>query len=103
MKFVLPALLIAAFIGAACPGADARPVRYHYLHRHLVSPARIGVVPEALLTNRYGDIILDGTTGFHRSDWGVMVPDSEPPSVVATGRATGTGPGASGLPGRNWQ
>ena len=96
------ALLLLATAGSAV--AEARPAHHRHHHaRHLVGPGRIGVMHDVLINNRLGDEIIDGTTGFHRSDWGVMVPDSEPQSFVATGRASGSGLGASGLPGRNWQ
>lgn len=85
----------AACLGLASP-ALARHVHYRGSH-----PDReVGVMRDVLLANPYGDVIIDGSTGFHRSDAGVMVPDSEPPSFVAVGRASRSGlGGASGLPG----
>ncbi len=92
----------AAYCLMAATPAMARHAHrhYHYHHRH---HARAHVIPDVLVANPYGDVIVDGKTGFHRSDWGIMVPDSEPQSFVATGRASGSGFGASGIPGQNWQ
>lgn len=98
MKLGSAALLAAAAcLGLASP-ALARHV--HYRGSHAYQDQEIGVMRDVLLANPYGDVIIDGSTGFHRSDAGVMVPDSEPPSFVAVGRASRSGlGGASGLPG----
>ena len=79
-------------------GADA-PVRYHHGRHHR---AVDGAYHGDYVTLGYGETIISGKTGQHRSIIsGVMVPDSEPPDFVLTGRATGTGPGANGFPGSN--
>ena len=90
-------LAAAALLVLASP-ALAR--RVHHQARHHYPETRIGLMPDVLLANRYGDVIVDGSSGFHRSDAGIMVPDTDPPSFVAVGRASRSGlGGASGLPG----
>ncbi len=105
MRRVSLCVIAAAACMAATAPASARHHVHHRYHRHLTSlHARPGVIPDVLVANPYGDVIIDGKTGFHRSDLGVMVPDSEPQSFVATGRASRTFiGGANGLPGRNYQ
>ena len=81
---------------AAAGAADARPRHHHghrsqYAHRQGGYPVTIG----------YDDRIISGRTGLHRSDFGVMVPDGTSPNFVLTGRRSGSGLGASGLPGSN--
>lgn len=64
---------------------------YRHHHRHAGYPVTIG----------YGETIVSGRTGLHRSDFGVMVPDGTEPNFVLSGRRSGTGLGANGLPGSN--
>ena len=59
------------------------------------------MTPRYPVTIGYGDTIISGRTGLHRSDWGKMVPDGTAPNFVLTGRRSGSGLGANGLPGRN--
>lgn len=76
---------------------DAAPVHYHRDRHH----RRIDGV-DRYVTLGYGETVISGRTGQHRSIVsGVMVPDSTPPDFVLTGRATGSGPGANGVPGSN--
>lgn len=93
----------AIVLAAAALLVFASPVLARRVHTHARHPypeARIGVMRDVLLANRYGDVIIDGSSDFHRSDAGVMVPNTDPPSFVAVGRASRSGlGGASGLPG----
>ena len=97
MKLGSAVVLAAAACLVLASSALARHVHYRsHPHRE----AHLGVMPDVLLANPYGDVIVNGSTGFHRSDAGIMVPDSEPPSFVAVGRASRSGlRGASGVPG----
>lgn len=98
MKFGSAVVLAAAACLVLASPALAR--RVHYRGVKADQTARLGVMPDVLLANPYGDVIINGSTGFHRSDAGVMVPDSDPPSFVAVGRASRSGlGGANGLPG----
>ena len=93
------AIVLAA---AACLllASPALARRMHYHRSQASRDARLGVMPDVLIANPYGDVIVDGSSGYHRSDAGTMVPDSDPPSVVAVGRASRSGlGGANGLPG----
>lgn len=45
----------------------------------------IGGRLEILGRTSFGDTIISGRIGFHRSDFGVMVPDSEGPNFVRSG------------------
>ena len=77
-------------------GVDAP--RHHHRTRH----HRFHGVDRGFVTLGYGDTIISGRTGQHRSIVsGMMVPDSDPPDFVLTGRAAGSGPGANGFPGSN--
>lgn len=90
-------LAAAACLLLAAP-ASARRIRHHVAHAF--HDAQPGVMRDVLVANPYGDVIIDGSSGFHRSDVGTMVPDTDPPSVVAVGRASRSGlGGANGLPG----
>ncbi len=92
------AIVVAAACLVLAAPALARPV--HYRGAQPDHDARLGVMPDVLFANPYGDVIIDGSSGFHRSDAGIMVPDSEPASIVAVGRASRSGlGGASGVPG----
>lgn len=92
-------LAAATCLGMASPAL----ARHHRSHHRVAHHVRRGVIPDVLVANPYGDVIVDGKTGYHRSTFGVMVPDTAPASFIATGRASGTGLGANGLPGSNWQ
>lgn len=93
-----PAIVLAAACLLLASPALARRVHDH--GSHVYDGTRLGVMPDVLFANPYGDVIIDGSSGFHRSDAGVMVPDTEPLSVVAVGRASRSGlGGASGVPG----
>lgn len=78
------------------------PGHHHRVRHHRARHHRFHGVDRGFVTLGYGDTIISGRTGQHRSIVsGVMVPDSDPPDVVLTGRATGSGPGANGFPGSN--
>ena len=64
-------------------------------HRHHV---RIRRVVHAYRRS-YGDVIVTHGSGMHRSDFGMMVPDSTGPNFIASGRKSRSGVGgASGIP-----
>ncbi len=93
-------ILVAAGLCCVTAGAaEARPRHHHYRHhRYGVVRTRRSGYP---VTIGYGDTIISGKTGFHRSDFGVMVPDGTSPNFVLSGRRQGSGLGANGLPGSN--
>ncbi|WP_131113604.1 hypothetical protein [Lichenihabitans psoromatis] len=74
--------------------------RHHGFGRHYVARPPVSETrrPDYLGTNTLGDAIITGSIGVHRSDFGVMVPDSDGPNMIASGRAKGSGFGADGLP-----
>ena len=78
--------------------AEARMRHHHHVyHHHYARPLRSGYP----VTIGYGDTIISGKTGLHRSDFGTMVPDGTGSNFVLTGRRSGSGLGANGLPGSN--
>lgn len=92
------ALTALTSTGALAAGHHHRHHRVH--HRHVRHVAYYGA-HHGGYTIGYGDTIISGKTGFHRGDLGGMVPDTNPPDFVLSGRARGSGIGANGLPGSN--
>lgn len=91
-----PALAQVTYVPLA-PGLGGDAPVYSHVNRH-----HRGVADRGYVTLGYGETIISGRTGQHRSILsGRMVPDTEPPDFVLTGRASGSGPGANGFPGSN--
>ena len=106
-RFTMGLAAMTALVFASPAVAHGRYYHHHHRYRHVGyhrhSSEYTGVMRDVLVANPYGDVIVDGQTGLHRSDLGVMVPNSAPPSFVATGRASRSGVGgASGIPGQNF-
>lgn len=96
-------LLLALACGVLAIGpASARAHRHHRVHygRRTDVPT-FGNRREVLETNRLGDRIISGRIGVHRDILSEsMVPDSEGPGFIATGRDSRSGVGgANGAPG----
>jgi len=86
-------VLAASCLAMAAP-ASARSVHHHhhyyhhhYFHHHHVLRERYdpGYHDQVIGHTRSGDAIISGGIGFHRSDFGVMVPDSDGPNFIQSG------------------
>jgi hypothetical protein len=85
-------LLAASCLAMAAP-ASARSIHHHhyrhYLHDHhhhvVLDRYDPGYRDQVIGRTRSGDTIISGGIGFHRSDFGVMVPDSEGPNFIQSG------------------
>lgn len=99
--------ILAAVLGLAATGpASARP--YHAHHRHYPRYGRgypdvptFGGRRDVLETSRSGNRLITGRIGLHQNHLsGDMVPDSDGPDLILSGRASRTGvSGANGFPG----
>ncbi len=100
-----PSLLLLALATGALAASPAS-ARVHHRH-HLVRANRGLDVPtfgnrrDVLETNRLGDHIISGRIGLHHDPiTNAMVPDSDGPGFIATGRESRGGvAGANGVPG----
>ena len=98
---VKASLIIAAtlcLVGTA--PAMAHGHRYHHHHHWRHHHWRHAGRYHGPYTIGYGDTIISGRTGMHRNLLD-MVPDSEGPGPIMTGRRRGSSFGANGLPGSN--
>lgn len=102
-------LILAAALGFATAGPAS--ARAHHRARHVHDLARSGRgypdVPtfggrrDVLEASRSGNRLITGRIGLHRNHLsGDVVPDSDGPDLILSGRASRTGvSGANGLPG----
>ncbi len=91
--FAATALTCLLVVGPATAAHRVHHGARHRVHHHHWS---------RLETNRLGDVIVTGGSGFHRSDVGVMVPDSVGPNFIESGRMSRSGVGgADGISGND--
>jgi hypothetical protein len=92
-------LCLVGIAPAMAHGHRYRP-HHHWGHHRWHHHWRHAGLHHGPYTIGYGDTIISGRTGMHR-DLLQMVPDSEGPGPIMTGRRRGSGLGANGLPGVN--
>jgi hypothetical protein len=96
MKRLIAIAVLAASCALVAGPASARHVHHHYKHHHhgykhhrylhvRRDPYDPGFRTQVIGRTRNGDPILSGGIGFHRSDFGVMVPDSDGPNFIQSG------------------
>lgn len=101
-----PAVLLVALASCAVLSGPASARRLHHPRAAVTGRdvPTFGDRRQVLETNGLGDRVISGRIGLHRSHVeDAMVPDSEGPSFIASGRASRSGvAGANGLPGSNF-